>query len=234
MKNIGTAIAAFLISGGYLVAINWLQKFQGWVRTIPTDYVLTPLVLLLVIVVTLWKINRKQRKQLSQIQQQPQVTHADSRFVTHYGVWWKLYPEAEHIEDFPYCPCCEPRKKLVQLEWYPDEVFKCPTTGTQVKLFDGIPRKLRDILGSLYGSYFGGEQLENRLGREFRRLKELHPDKDEMEVLRLAFAAEPFDRIPKEELSALFTRFANPLEIILFLSRNYQSYLKYLRKAPKS
>jgi hypothetical protein len=43
-KNLGTSIAAFLASGGYLVAIAKLTDFQAWVRQIPTDYVLTPFV----------------------------------------------------------------------------------------------------------------------------------------------------------------------------------------------
>jgi hypothetical protein len=61
MKNLGTAIAAFLLSGGYLIAINKLQEFQAWVRMVPTDYVLTPFVLLIVITGALWRINRKQK-----------------------------------------------------------------------------------------------------------------------------------------------------------------------------
>ena len=119
LKNLGTAIGAFILSGGYLFAINKLQEFQQAVRRVPTDYILTPLVLLIVVAGALWNVNRRQRRQLSQIQQQPQTNDRPGRFVTHLGVWWKIYPESDYIEDFPYCPCCDPPKKLVQTEWYP-------------------------------------------------------------------------------------------------------------------
>ncbi len=230
LKNLGTAIGAFILSGGYLVAMNKLQEFQHLVRTIPADYVLTPLVLLLVGVGALWNVNRRQRRQLSQIQQQPQTRDEDSRFVTHLGVWWRIYPELDYIEDFPYCPCCEPRKKLVQTEWYPDEVFKCPVSGTEIKLYDAVPRKLHDVLKGLYQSYFGSDRFEEELMREFRRLKELTPEGDEGELLRRVFAVDPFSRIPKDEVDRVFERFKNPHEVFFFFGRNYKSYRHFLRR----
>ena len=136
LQNIGVLITAFVISGGYLVAINKLKDFQSVVRSIPSDYFLTPLVLLLVLFVALLRINRTQHEQLSKLKQEPDKDERDARFVTHLGVWWKIYVDSEYIEDFPYCACCEPRLKLVQTEWHPDEVFKCPKTNTELKLYD--------------------------------------------------------------------------------------------------
>lgn len=229
MKNIGTAIAAFLLSGGYLVAINKLGEFQDWVRQIPTDYVLTPFVLLFVITGALWHVNRKQQRQLSQIESQPRHDAKESRLVTHLGVWWKVYPDAEYIEDFPYCPCCDPPKKLVQIEWHPDEQFKCPTSGTVVKLFDRVPRNLNDVLGSLHQAYFGGGRLHEHLHREFRRLKELSPDENDTAVFRRVFDVEPFNQIPKQELEKVLSRFDKPIEAIAYFHRHYRAYRKYLR-----
>jgi len=232
MKNIGTAIAVFLLSGGYLVAINKLSEFQDWVRRIPTDYVLTPFVLLLVITGALWHVNRKQQKQLSQIESQPRHDTKESRFVTHLGVWWRIYPDVEYIEDFPYCPCCEPPKKLVQTEWYPDETFKCAASGTEIKLFDQVPRKRHDVLGSLHQAYFGGGRLHEHLFREFNRLKELSPDENETSVFRRVFDIEPFNRIPRRELEQVLSRFDKPYEAISYFHRHYLAYRKYLRARP--
>lgn len=230
LKNLGTTLGVFILSGGYLIAINKLQEFQQAVRRIPTDYVLTPLVLLLVVAGALWNVNRRQRRQLSQIQQQPRTTDQPSRFVTHHGVWWRIYPESDYMEDFPYCPCCEPRKKLVQTEWHPDEVFKCPATGTEIKLYDGVPRNRSNVLHGLREAYFGGGRFQDELWREFQRLKELTPAENELEVLRRIFTLEPFDRIPKQEVDAIFTRFQNPHELLHFLRRNHRAYRHYLRR----
>lgn len=234
MKNLGTAISAFLLSGGYLVAINKIQELQALVRTIPADYFLTPLVLFVVATGALWHINRKQKQQLSQIDQQPQNNEDDARFVTHFGVWWKIYPDTEYIEDFPYCPCCEPRKKLVQIEWHPDEVFKCPISGTEIKLYDRVPRKLHDVISTLYQSYFGGGRLEEELMKELRRLKELYPNQDDATLFRKIFDVEPFNQIPREELDVVFNSFPEPYPAISYFRRNYKVYRKYLRASAKT
>jgi hypothetical protein len=49
LHNIPVWIIAFVISGGYLVMINMLKKFQSAVRAVPSDYFLTPLVLVLIL-----------------------------------------------------------------------------------------------------------------------------------------------------------------------------------------
>ena len=143
---------------------------------------------------------------------------------------WKIYPESFYIEDFPYCPCCESKKKLVQTEWYPDELFKCPTTGTEIKLYNEVPTKLHALLRNLYLTYFSGDKLEEEMMSEFHRLKALYPTEDELQLARRIFAVEPFNKIPKEEVDVLFARFQRPHEIFYFLRRNYQSYRKYFRR----
>ena len=82
MKNLGVAISVFLVSGGYLVAMSKLSDLQAWVRRIPTDYVLTPFVLLLVFTLALWRVNQKQRHELKKVEQQPKVDDDESRLVT--------------------------------------------------------------------------------------------------------------------------------------------------------
>lgn len=232
MKNLGTAIAAFAISGGWLIAINKLGEFQDWIRKIPADYVLTPLVLLLVVTGALFHINRKQRRQLdlSQVARQPRHNERDARFVTHLGVWWKVHTDGEYIEDFPYCPCCNPPKKLVQTEWHPDEVFKCPATSTEVKLYDAVPRKLRDVLQSLYSSYFSGHRLYEELDRRLSQRKELFPQKNELELLREVLESDPFNRIPKEERETILARFPKLSDAMQYFLRHGKHYSRYVRK----
>lgn len=229
MKNLGTALSVFLVSGGYLIAINKLGELQAWVRSIPTDYVLTPFVLLLVITFGLWRVNRKQKHELKKVEEQPKVADDESRLVTHYGVWWKLYPDSGYMEDFPYCPCCQPPRKLVQTEWYPDEKFKCPSTGTEIKLYDGIPWKLEEVRKRLYDAYFGPRGLDEPFFKELRRLKDLYPDRDEKDLLRTVLQAPPFDRLPQSEREILLTRFSKPHDLISFLMVNHRHYRRMLR-----
>src|SRR5205807_729105 len=112
------------------------------------------------------------------------------------------------------------------------ETFKCPATGTEVKLYDQVPRHRHDLLKSLYGTYFGGGRLADDLMREFRRLKELSPSEGDAVLIRRVFATDPFNRIPKEEIDAIVTRFQNPPEVFFFLQRNFRSYRNFLRRAP--
>ena len=234
MKNLGTAIAAFIVSGGYLIALAKLQEFQAWVRSIPTDYVLTPFVLLLVAAFVLVRINAKQRRDLQKIVEQPTLDDEESTMVTHYGVWWKIYPESDYMEDFPYCPCCSPPKKLVQTEWHPEEKFKCSATATEVQLFDGIPWKLEEVRQRLRRAYFEGQGIEEPFLKELRRLKELHPDESEPSLLRSVMKIHPFNRLPSGELELLLRRFEKPHDLIFFLCRNMHYYRPLLRKQEKS
>ena len=233
LKHLGVVFVAFVFSGGYLIAINKLKEFQQWVRDIPTDYVLTPLVLLVVILLVVLRINYRQSQQLSRLETQPPSDDKESRFVTHLGVWWKIYPDSEYIEDFPYCPCCEPKQKLVQIEWHPDEVYKCPKTNTEIKLYDTIPWKKEKVLDSLYRSYFGGARFEEELLSEFDRIKRLHPESADIELVKKIFNVEPFNRIPRHELDEIFSRFSTYGEIFHFFRAHYKSYRRYFRKNAK-
>jgi hypothetical protein len=232
LQNIGVLLTAFIITGGYLLAINMLKKFQSAVRAIPSDYFLTPLVLLLILLIVLLKINRAQQKKLSQLQQEPEKDEDDARLVTHLGVWWKIYPKTEHIEDFPYCACCESRFKLVQTEWYPDEQFKCPKTGTEYKLYDNIPRKREQVLRSLYEAYF--QEFPTRFKKvyfsELRKLKELKPEMDESELTKKLFEMNPLSLIPPEEQQAIIGKNPNPMGAFHFIERHFNSYKKYFKK----
>ncbi|MEW8441869.1 MAG: hypothetical protein AB2689_27295 [Candidatus Thiodiazotropha taylori] len=235
LNNAVVLLTAFVLSGGYLVAINKVIEFQTWVRSIPTDYVLTPLVLLLVALAALVRINRKQKEELSKLQQEPIHDESEARFVTHLGVWWKVFPESEYIEDFPYCSCCEPRIKLVQTEWHPDETFKCPGTNTEYKLYDKVPREKDDVLDSLYSAYFKGfgVQFESEYHSEFQRLKELNPEVGNEELCQQLFKLGPLSAIPEEEKSEIFAKSKNPISAFHFVERHFSHYKKYFKQWKK-
>ena len=231
LNNAVVLLTAFFLSGGYLVAINKIQEFQAWVREIPTDYVLTPLVLLIVAIAVLVRINQKQKEELSKFQEEPVTDEADARFVTHVGVWWKVYTDSEYIEDFPYCSCCNPRMKLVQTEWHPDEIFKCPKTDTEYKLYDRVPREKETILESLYSAYFRGlgNQFESSYYDELQRLKELNPDIADLELCNKLFELGPFSKIPEDEKQEIFSNNSNPHTAFHFVQRHVPPYKKYFK-----
>ena len=232
LDNLGILIAAFIVSGGYLVAINKIQQLQAYVRTIPTDYVLTPFVLLLITLVALFRINRKQSAALDEIRQEPKKKNEDdARFVTHLGVWWKLYADSEYIEDFPYCPCCEPHLKLVQTEWHPDESYICPKTKVLYKLYDRVPRERADILKQLYSVYFHG--LGDRFFRlytnELRRIKTLKPDIDETLLTRELFKLLPLSSIPENECDEIISKNPDPMRALNFIEQHFSHYKQYFK-----
>lgn len=232
LQNIGVLITAVVISGGYLVAINKLKEFQLAVRSIPSDYFLTPLVLLLILFAVLLRINRSQQEQLSKLKQEPDKDERDARLVTHLGVWWKIYLDSEYIEDFPYCPCCDPKLKLVQTDWDPDEVFKCSKTGTEYKLYDKMPRERRQVLESLYSTYFNAlhPRLHKNYLSKFRRIKELHPDMPEAEITKKLFELKPLSFLPLDEKIEIIAKHSNPMQALHFVERHFNSYKKYLRQ----
>ncbi len=235
LQNIGVLLTAFFVSGGYLVAINKLNEFQNAVRSIPSDYFLTPLVLVLILFVVLIKINRSQQSQLSMLKQEPEKNERDARFITHLGVWWKVYFDSEYMEDFPYCTCCEPKLKIVQIEWHPDEVFKCPKTNTEYKLYDKIPRRKVEVLNSLYSSYFHGLsiQFREKYLAELKKIKELRPELSESEMSENLFKIKPFCFIPLDERKKIIEKHRHPMQAFYFVERHYNSYKKYFRKKNK-
>ncbi len=232
LQNLGVLISAFILSGGYLVAINKIKKFQVWVRSIPTDYVLTPFVLLIIAIIVLSRFNYKQRQKISKLEREPITNERDSRFVTHLGVWWKIYPDAEYIEDFPYCPCCDPKMKLVQIDWHPDEIYKCPKTDTEYKLYDTIPTKREEVLSGLYRAYFRGlgSRFESEFYSERDRLKRLNPDISDKELSEKLFELEPLCKIPKKEKDEIFQRYPNPASALQFIEDHFSRYKQYFKK----
>lgn len=233
LQNIGVLITAFALSGGYLIAINKLNEFQESIRKIPSDYFLTPLVLVLILFGVLVKINRSQQEQLSKLESKPETDERDARFVTHLGVWWKVYIESEYIEDFPYCSCCEPKLKLVQTDWHPTEVYKCSKTSTEYKLYDKVPREREQVLQSLYEGYFNGfpGQVHRDYSSELRRLKELNPDMPDSDVTERLFSKEPLSRIPADERAQIIEKHPNPMQAFNFVERHFSSYKSYLNKS---
>jgi hypothetical protein len=232
LQNIVVLVTAFIISGGYLVAISKLKEFRCAVRAIPSEYFLTPLLLLLILFAVLLKINRAQHKRLSKLQQGPEKDEDDAELITHLGVWWKIYRGGEYIEDFPYCACCDPKLKLVQTEWHPVDQFKCPKTGTEYKLYDKVPREREQVVTSLYEAYFQRfpHQFRKAYSSELRKLKELEPDLDETELTKRLFEMKPLSSIPPEEQEAIIAKNPNPMYAFDFVERHFGSYKKYFKK----
>ena len=235
MQNIGVVICAFILSGGfggYLVALNKVKAFQEWVRQIPTDWILTPLVLVLILLAVFITISYKQKKHIVRLEREPLMDKRDVRFVTHFGLWWKIYFDSEYIEDFPYCTCCEPKIKLAQTEWYPNEIYECPNTKTQFKLFDGVPRERSAMLNRIYNIYFEG--FGGRFRREFfdelSRLKNLEPDISQEELFDKLFRIPPLNKIPEDELLKIRSRYPNPKQAFFFLDHNFSKYKQYFKR----
>ncbi len=168
--------------------------------------------------------------ELRKVVEQHKLTNGEFKFVTHCGVWWKVYLNSNYIEDFPYCPCCDLPRKLVQTAWYPEEKFKCPTTGTEIQLIDGVPLQLENLRGDLYESYFGGRYIGELFSLEFSRLKELHPKETEAALLRYVFHTPQFNSFPRDETEKILNRFNTAPEVSLFLLRNGHYYRGLLRK----
>ena len=230
MQNIGVVICAFILSGGY-IGLNKVKAFQEWVRQIPTDWILTPFVMVLILLAVFIAISYKQKQHIVRLEREPLKDERDVRFITHFGLWWRIYFDSEYIEDFPYCTCCEPKIKLAQIEWHPDEIFECPNTKAQFKLFDRIPRERSDILNSLYEIYFEG--FGGRFRRKFldesRRLKDLEPDISKEELFDKLFQMPPLNKIPKDELLKIRRRYPDPKRAFFFLERNFLKYKQYFK-----
>ena len=232
LKNLGVVIFGFLVSGGYLAAIRYFERFRESIRALPSDWFLTPLVLLLILVAVLLRVSYKQHREITEFKAQGPAREERSRLVTHLGLWWRIYPDSRYIEDFPYCPCCEPPRKLIQTEWYEDEVYKCPHSGTEVKLFDNVPRKRRDVLESLYRTYFRdrGINFFESYRKEVNRRKELSPDREEQDIFKELIVKEPLSRIPEQERDEMLARYPDADHFMDYLRRHYDRYAKYLEK----
>jgi hypothetical protein len=70
-----------------------------------------------------------------------------------------------------------------------------------------IPWKKTEVLSRLSRAYFGGERLQQMFVREYHRIKQLHPDMQNPEIIRELFKLEPLAKIPREEASRIMERF---------------------------
>lgn len=232
LQNIGVIICAFVVSGGYLIILNKVKAFQKWINAIPTEQILTPFILILILFGVLLKINFKQKQQLSKLEKKFPKDERDARFDTHCGVWWKIYLDLEYIEDFPYCTCCETRKKLTQTEWFPDEIFQCPVSKATFKLFgDEVPLKRHRVVDGLYRAYFKdlGPRVERAFYAERNRLKELNPKIANEELFDKLFNLSPLNKMPKEELEEIRKKYPNPEQAFHFIDRHFSQYKHFFK-----
>ncbi|MDP3147536.1 MAG: hypothetical protein Q8N83_00275 [Ignavibacteria bacterium] len=234
LQNIGVIISIFILSGGYLMVINTFISVRGWIDKIPSIILFSSNILIIVILFFYIYLNRKHKKIISEITKKPPKDLTQIRFVTHLGLWWKIYEDGNYIEDFPYCPCCDDKKKLVQVEWYPDEIYICPESKTRIKLFDTVPRKRNEILDTLYRAYFHDVNVnfELLLVKEFKRIKTLNPNFSDSEIINQMFTETVLKKLPSEEVTKLKSIYISktPVELFRFISTNYQYYRQYVNK----
>lgn len=228
-------VAATVISLGsviFLTVLNSIESVQKFIRTIPTDYILIPFLILIIFCLWLIYIYRKQKATISDLAAEPSNDISEDRMITHYGVWWKISPDIEFIEDFPYCVCCDPHIKLVQTEWHPDEEFECPITKTEYKLYDGVPREREKLLDALRQGYFGGltHHFIMQMRREINRLQELHPDMSDRDLALKIFEISPFDNIPQEERDKILDKHPEAMNAVDFVDRHFHNYKQYLKR----
>jgi len=230
LGNIGVGLC-----GGFLIflweLLKRIENVRKFINNIPTERVLTPFVLVLVITIVLIIALRKQKRHIINLERKLLNEDEEPTMVTHCGVWWKIYPSSEYIEDFPYCTCCEPSKKLKQTEWFQDEVYQCPETKNDFKLFDDIPRKREEILSGLYNTYFKslGLQVERAFFAEHHRIKELNTGISEKDLFDKLFSIPPFNRIPKEDLEEIRKKNSNPISAFHFIERHFSQYKQFFR-----
>ncbi|HDZ8981970.1 hypothetical protein [Aeromonas veronii] len=231
LQNIGGILTAFVLSGGYLTILNNFSSVRSFIRSIPSDYFLTPLVLLAIALTLALYINFKQKRELDNIKTKPLRAENKARMVTHYGLWWKTYPEESYIEDFPYCPCCTPNQKLVQIEWHPDEQYKCPKSGTEYKIYDGIPLKRLEELDTLYHIYFKTlpPQMIEQFHSEYNRHKKINNEaSEEMLIAMTINSTFRLCQLPSDEIQKIIKVTSSAKEAIAFIEQHISYYRKYL------
>ncbi len=233
LQNIGGILTAFILSGGYLTMLNNFSSVRTFIRSIPSDYFLTPLVLLAIALTLAIHINFKQKRELDNIKIKPLRADNKARMVTHYGLWWKTYPEERYIEDFPYCPCCVPNQKLVQIEWYPDEQYKCPKSGMEYKIYDGVPLKRLDELDRLYHIYFKllPLQMIEQFHSEYDRHKKINDKASEDELTAMAIKSTfRLCQLPLDEIQKITEVTSSAKEAIAFIEKHMGYYRIILNK----
>lgn len=229
LKNVAASIATVALPAIYFAAIGFFSDARAWIRAIPSDYVAAVLIVVMTFAAGLALVHVRLRNRISKLLDDDDFKN--TRFVTHYGVWWKLKVDAEYVEDFPYCPCCEPRKKIVQTDWHPEEKFVCPQSKQQIQLFDGVPRDLNYAREQIYSAYFGPRRFWTVFEQTYRKLADLHKGMDETTLLELTFKEPPMKKIPAKEVALILKGNKTYPEVRQFFFRHYNEYSRHLRKA---
>ena len=228
LNNIGATLFSFLVVICWFV-IQQIKHLQNLIRKIPSDYILWPLLILLIILVILFKIIHRQHRKILDLK-------GNFRFISHFGVWWKIFDKGEYIEDFPYCPCCEPKIKLIQTNWYPHETFECPKSNKKISLYcDGIPRERGFLLDGLYRIYFQSfdGRVRSKVFLELNRIKKLNPEITDKELTQKLFDLSPLCHMPKKEKEKIIEKFSTPRTAFEFVNQNYLAYKKYFTNSKK-
>ncbi|MCP4653477.1 MAG: hypothetical protein GY858_08895 [Candidatus Omnitrophica bacterium] len=231
LDQIGIWLCSALFIAVYL-GLKQFKIIRDFIGGIPIERAVTLLVFIFVIVVILFIKYRKQKKYIVDLERASLDKNKDTRMVTHCGVWWKIYLSSEYIEDFPYCTCCPTSpKKLKQTEWHPDEIYQCPETKNDFKLFDGIPRERKKILDGLYETYFNslGHRVENEFCAERNRLIELNRDIPKNELFDKLFSLLPLNKIPRDKLEEIRKKYPNPESAFHFVDRHFSRYKQYFK-----
>ena len=228
LQNAYLYIFILISSGGYVTLNAYVKGFEAWVNSLSPNLLFTITFGLTLSMLALAVLYFKQRGKILKLER----FKNSGTLITHWGVWWRIYHERHFIEDMPYCPCCETPQKLVQIEWHPDEVYKCANKGTEIKLFDAVPRKRRQLLETLYDMYFPkrNRSFVDFMYSEMSRLKELNPDWTEEKLLEHFRTVKPLSKIPQTEFEKIKKRYPKIIDIIHFIDRHYEKYGTYLRE----
>lgn len=232
MKHLGTALAVGTVAVGAAILILARQLMEG-APAEPFAWVVVAL-----IGVVAYQAHRIRRlKSEAKIPEAREPVPPDEpvmTLVTHLGVWWKVDHASGYIEDFPYCPCCEPPRKLVQTDWVPEDKFRCPHTATEVGLYDGGgPRSLSGALSSLHLTYDAGRQLETYLWDQYHRLEGLSPEVTKEELVARVFDLTPMSRVPSEERSEILAAHPDPANAFSYVGAHVSHFQKYIKREGK-
>jgi len=131
-----------------------------------------------------------------------------------------FFPDTGHIEDFPYCNCCDPQTKLNNRHDFPLETLHCPKSNAEYSLYDRYQKHDR-----LVHAYFPSDGGWLRLyDEEYRRLKELKPDITDQEIIKELFKQDTLRELPDELQRELRERFKEPMELVMHIAKNFLFY----------
>lgn len=236
LNHLGAALCifSFFVITQIYFRIGWI-KIQ--VEKLPSVWLFTVIIFLLLYVVYL-HIKRMREHVPPLVQPKQTGDELAVRMVTHYGIWWKLDEEREYVEDFPYCPCCEPHKKLIQKEWHPDEVYYCPVTKNEIKIHggdDGMPVNREAALDSIYMTYFirSRQEFQRENAHIYQEFKKENPNVDEKTVLNAMLENIRVFRENDQLRADLIKRFPEFNKLNKYISDNIKSFLREARESGK-